>query len=321
MDNLAHTLAGVALAQAGFRRMSALGTATLVIGANLPDVDALSYVLGDSVDAFVIRRGWTHGILALIVLPLLLAGCMIAWDRLVRRRLYRSPEPVNPRGLFVLAAVGIWSHSLLDLVNTYGVRLMMPFSDRWFYGDTLFVIDPWVWGALALGAIISSSRRRRDVARPDRPAQIALGAVAAYMSVMAVSSQVGRSIVERQAVAGPAARTMVSPVPFNPLHRRVVRDLGTWYEIGELDWWPRPQYSARRITRKGADFPQSRAAAESEEGAAFLSWARFPRFDINAGRVQERVTITDLRYSDESGRGWASVVIPLPPEQPEWDGR
>jgi inner membrane protein len=311
MDNLAHTLAGAALGQAGLRRLSALGTATLVIGANLPDVDALAFVFGDQVDAFVIRRGWTHGILALVVLPFVLAGIVIGWDRLVRRRIHAAAEPVNPRRILILAAIGIWSHSLLDLVNTYGVRLLMPFSDRWFYGDALFIIDPLVWGALAVGAGISRARLYRDAGNPYRPARVALVAVSLYMTAMAVSSRVGQSIVERQAAAGPAARTMVSPVAMDPLRRRVVRDLGTWYEIGELDLWPEPRYTANRITRKGADFPQSRAAAQTDVGAAFLAWARFPRFDVNVRRVQETVTITDLRYADESGRGWAMVVIPL----------
>src|SRR5688572_30083424 len=99
MDNLAHTLAGAALGQAGLRRLSALGTATLVIGANLPDVDGLAMVFGDQVDAFVIRRGWTHGVLALVVLPFVLAALMMAWDRFVRQRMYASALPVNPRGI------------------------------------------------------------------------------------------------------------------------------------------------------------------------------------------------------------------------------
>src|SRR5690606_41039625 len=37
-------------------------------------------------------------------------------------------------------------------MNTYGIRLLMPFDRRWFYGDALFIIDPWVW--LLLGATV-----------------------------------------------------------------------------------------------------------------------------------------------------------------------
>ena len=30
---------------------------------------------------------------------------------------------------------------LLDWLNTYGVRFLMPFDGTWFYGDALFIID------------------------------------------------------------------------------------------------------------------------------------------------------------------------------------
>ena len=40
---------------------------------------------------------------------------------------------------------------MLDWLNTYGVRLLMPFDGRWFYGDALFIVDPWVW--LLLGTV------------------------------------------------------------------------------------------------------------------------------------------------------------------------
>ena len=47
------------------------------------------------------------------------------------------------------------THPVLDWLNNYGIRLLMPFSPRWFYGDAVFIIDPWLWLALggALGAI------------------------------------------------------------------------------------------------------------------------------------------------------------------------
>src|SRR5688572_23430989 len=149
MDNICHTLVGAALARTGLKTRTTLGAATMMIGANFPDIDILTAPFGRALE---MRRGWTHGVLALVVLPFVLTAIMMAWDRFVRQRMYASAPPVNPRGILILAGIGIWSHSLLDLVNTYGVRLLMPFSDRWFYADALFIIDPLVWGLLALGA-------------------------------------------------------------------------------------------------------------------------------------------------------------------------
>ena len=309
MDNIAHTLAGIALAEAGLRRRTGLATATLAIGANLPDVDALIYVVGSSVDALAFRRGWTHGILAMVLLPFLLAGVMLAWDRLVRRRRARPGDPVDARWLLALAAAGIWSHPLLDLLNTYGVRLLMPFSNRWFYGDTLFIVDPWLWGSLAVGIVLSRVRRRRGAAGPEAPTRLAIAALTAYIAVMAVSSAVGRSIVDRQAPGGQLGSTMVAPVPVTPIRRAIVRDLDTSYETGTLTWIPGPRYSPQVRTQSGRTRDGVDAARRTEEVAAFLSWSRFPHFTTVPGRDSTLVRITDMRYP---GQPWASVEVVVP---------
>ncbi|MEO1084814.1 MAG: metal-dependent hydrolase [Acidobacteriota bacterium] len=160
MDPLTHTFLGGALAESGLKRRSALATATLMLGANLPDVDVLSYVWGSDA-ALGFRRGWTHGVLAMVVWPFVLTLLMLAVDRWLRRRRSDPGPPADPRQLLLLYAVAIWSHPLLDWLNTYGVRVLMPFRGDWFYGDALFIIDPWVW--LMLGGVLflahSTSRR------------------------------------------------------------------------------------------------------------------------------------------------------------------
>jgi hypothetical protein len=45
MDPLAHTLFGASMAEAGLKRKTALATATLIIGANIPDVDAVAMLI------------------------------------------------------------------------------------------------------------------------------------------------------------------------------------------------------------------------------------------------------------------------------------
>lgn len=136
MDNLCHTLFGAALGEAGLKRATPLAMATLLVGANLPDVDAVTYVFADAPTSVEFRRGWTHGALAMGVLPLALAGAMAAWDRFVRRRRHPEKTPARFPALLLLAFVSVLSHPCLDFLNTYGVRFLYPFSRRWFYGDT-----------------------------------------------------------------------------------------------------------------------------------------------------------------------------------------
>ncbi|MBA2663864.1 MAG: metal-dependent hydrolase [Bradymonadaceae bacterium] len=159
MDNLAHSLLGATLAQAGLKRYSPLATATLVIGANLPDIDALTTVLGSDASLYY-RRGLTHGVLAMVILPILLAITMILYDRHVRRRRDPTKDPALFLPLLALAYIGTLSHPVLDWLNTYGVRVLMPFDGRWFYGDTLFIVDPWFWLLMAASVVFAHSHTK-----------------------------------------------------------------------------------------------------------------------------------------------------------------
>jgi inner membrane protein len=311
MDNLAHTLAGLALAEAGLRRKTAFGATTLAIAANLPDLDAMIYFVGDGIDALAFRRGWTHGILAMLVLPLLLAACMRGVSRL------RKPDATSPpaswRWLIALSAIGVWSHPLLDLLNTYGVRLFMPFSGRWFYGDALFIIDPWLWLSLLAGILLSRRRALRHAPDAPRPARVAISLLSVYIIAMAASSRLGRGAVERQADGERATRVMVSPIPVTPFRRLVVRDLGDRYQTGDVTLGTDARYYPRADTPTGRDTELAAAAARTPEGAAFLTWSRFPRFATEpANDGGQYVRISDMRYADVRGRGWASVVVRIP---------
>jgi inner membrane protein len=185
MDNLTHTLVGAAIGRAGAARATPLATATLVVAANAPDIDVLAFSQGPYF-ALAFRRGITHGWPALVVLALVVALVMLAWDRWVRRRRDSLAEPARAGPLLTLSAVGVLSHPALDWLNTYGVRWSMPLDDAWSYGDTLFIIDPWIW--LALGGLLyltgGGSRRRI----------IGWGVLAAATTALVLTAPVGAAV-------------------------------------------------------------------------------------------------------------------------------
>lgn len=148
MDPLTHTLVGASLAGTRLGEKTRLATAALVIGANLPDVDVLSYFRGSDV-ALGFRRGWTHGFLALVFLPALLAGILWLWARWRPRR--EGSRALSPGWLLGLCYLACLTHPFLDWLNTYGMRWLMPFRDTWFYGDSVFIMDPYLWLILGLG--------------------------------------------------------------------------------------------------------------------------------------------------------------------------
>jgi inner membrane protein len=158
MDNLTHSLVGAALAEAGPRDRFALATPTLILAANVPDVDVVSYLIGDEFAALAWRRGITHGVPALLLWPFVVAGLILAWDRFVRRRRDPTVRPARFGPLATLAALGALTHPALDWLNTYGMRWWLPFDGAWSYGDSVFIIDPWLW--LGLGGVVFLARSR-----------------------------------------------------------------------------------------------------------------------------------------------------------------
>ncbi len=328
MDNVCHTLVGAALAQAGLKRRTRFATATLLIGANLPDLDALAYPLGGSLCALSFRRGWTHGVAALLILPSLLAGAVLLWHRVASRRSLRATPAADaapaPRAgqLWLLSAVSVFTHPLLDYLNTYGVRWLMPFTGRWWYGDALFIVDPWIWAVLAAGIVLSrraeraAARRAGTQAAWARPARWALAIVAGYAALMWSASALGARMVERQ-LRGRGAeaprRIMAAPVPVNPFRRWVVIEDGEVYRFGTINWLRRPAFLlSPLVVAKQASDPLAQAAARTPEGRRFLGWARFPFFEIEASGPDRIVHLVDARYTLDPEAGFGALAVRLP---------
>jgi inner membrane protein len=253
------------------------------------------------------RRGWTHGVLAMLLLPVLLAALLWLWHR----RFPRAEPAARPDRLLLLAAIAVWSHPLLDLLNTYGVRLLMPFSARWYYGDALFIVDPWGWGLLLLGILASRRLANRNNPRWALPARGALLAFAGYAAAMALGSRLAAGAAERETAGPVALRVLAGPRFGRPFEREVIRELPDGsYELGRAVLGSRWHYRATLRIARGEQDPAAQAAARTPEGAAFLRWARFPRFETGPQRgAGVPVRLSDVRYGGARGQSWASVTV------------
>ena len=130
--------------------------------------------------------------LAQVALPIALAGVMWAIAR-ARPHAVRTAHPPAPartrphlpapdfRSLLLLSYVGVISHVFMDFLNSYGVRLLMPFSGRWFYGDALYIVDPWLYLVLGrrrlAGVARSGARGSRRAAPAGAASRCAVAAV------------------------------------------------------------------------------------------------------------------------------------------------
>lgn len=300
MDNVCHTLLGAAMGEAGLKRATRFGMPVLLIASNLPDLDVFAFAA--DIPAVALRRGWTHGVLAQLLLPVIFTGLVLAIDRW---RPPRGAPPARALPLLVLSYAGVLSHVFLDWLNTYGIRLLMPFSPRWFYGDAVFIVDPWLW--LSLGAGVFLSRRWR-VWRPQasavQPARIALVLAAVYIGAMIVSARAARALVEDAWIdargAAPDA-LMVGPAFVNPFRKSIIVDAGDRYVEGRFTWLPvRVAFDGRPVPKNAHDPAVARAQADRDL-RAILVWARFPFYEVQPVADGTRVTVRDMRFGPRLG--------------------
>lgn len=269
-----------------------------MIAANLPDVDVL--VFASSTPAISFRRGWTHGIVAQIVLPIALTAVVWSIDRIARALAARRSgqrtdhASIDVMWILLLSYAGVYSHVLLDYLNNYGVRLLAPFDWRWLYGDAVFIIDPWLW--LALGAGVWLSLRRRVT----RPARGALIFTVCYSLAMLWSARAARDVVIRTWIdtrgQAPIA-LMVGPRPITPLTRDVIVDAGDRYETATFSWIGPTVTFDRGSVPKNDTLPAVGLARATDPMRHFLTWSRFPFWTVTGGANGDSVTVGDMRFA------------------------
>jgi inner membrane protein len=274
-----------------------------MISANIPDLDVLVFFTGATPVAF--RRGITHGVVAQVLLPVLLTGAFMLIARMRPSAARDDRPPLRPAWLLVLAFAGVYSHVFLDWLNNYGVRLLTPFNWRWFYGDSMFIVDPWLWLVLGIGVRLT---RRRHVPAPARGALLV---TACYILVMVLSARTARGIVERvwrDTRGVPPVALMVGPVPVSPFTRDVIVDAGDHYETGTFSWWTRSVTMSPERVPKNDDRPEVTAARATPGVRAFLVWSRFPYWTVHAEGNQTRVSVFDMRFPSTGGFSGSAVV-------------
>jgi len=303
MDNLTHSLAGALLGQMGLKRLTGRAMPTLIIAANLPDIDALATLIGPS--SLALRRGLTHGPIAMIVLPLILTTAMLAWNRW--RPLRDGAPPVRPGALLSLALIGTLTHPALDWLNSYGIRLLEPFSSRWFAGDTLFIIDPWLWLALILGLWLSIRNERSGRENFGRSAIAAFAAICVYVLANGLITRHAEVLTERELAHRRITPELVvaNPVPVEFWKRNMLwRDQASYGDGDYVVGRGAPALSRRGDV--GLDHPRLVAVANRPDVAAFLFWSRMP---IVVEQPDGMTYLTDQRFA--SGIARARFAVPL----------
>src|SRR5690349_21979895 len=137
MFNTTHTFVGLAIARTGAAKWAPHAAVTAVIASNFPDIDSIAGFWGTA-SYLDHHRGITHSLIGVPILSLLLSLVMYFFSG-------------NFVRTYAVALIAMVTHPALDYLNPYGVRPFLPMNGTWYYGDTLFIFDPYLDAALLIG--------------------------------------------------------------------------------------------------------------------------------------------------------------------------
>ena len=307
MDNLTHTAIGLFLSRIGPGRWSQRGLPILLVAANLPDIDVVMAV-GGPLNYLHYHRHLTH---SLVMMPVM-ALFAVAIVRLAGRK------PVQWAGAFAAALLGVGSHLLLDWTNIYGIRLLLPFSERWLRADITSVVDPWIWALLALG--IAGPFLARLVG-----SEIASGPVrerhhgrgwAWFVLLMLLFYDCGRGVLHARAEAALGARLYEGAVPLrvaampstaNPLAWRGIVETSNAYWLQDVHFGAGQPAPRAEVFHKPETEPALEAARRSQTFQTFLAFSQFPLWRVTPDSQSENgklVELYDLRFGTPLAPGF-----------------
>ena len=285
MDSLTQVVLGASIAGVcaprGHRRWALLLGAAL---GTLPDLDvAIRY--GDAVKDFTFHRGFSHSLFVLLPFSVLLWVVLQRWW---------APVRGAPLRWFAAISLVLMTHPLLDAHTAYGTQLLWPLESPPVMWSTLFIIDPVYTLPLLVGVIVAA------IAPASKRAGIALGAGLLISCSYLAWSWVGKTVVEREAMAelsklGLAKAALFStPTPFNTLLWRVV----VLTENGYLEG-----YDSLLVDEDPIQFEFYRSDNEAMRAASNV-WAVsrlrwFAQDFVKAEIDDDRLVITDLRMGAE----------------------
>lgn len=305
MDNVTHTLVGLMLARAGLTRGEKGSAVMMMLAANAPDMDVFPGLTG-SLNYLEIHRGYTH---ALPCAPLVALAPLLLVTLFTRARITLSA--------YLACLIGVLSHLLLDWTNVYGIRLMMPFSSKWFRLDSTDIVDPMILAILLLAlaapglvSLVSSEIGSRKGKGPRRGwAWFALLALVAYDTGRWVAHERAVSVVDAHTYMGaPAVKVFAFPARFSVLGwRGVVQGTGFFYDV-PVDLSKNFDAEAGQFSYPAGPSPALDAARATRTFQVFGSFNQVPFWRVSPVVDAVKVELIDLRFGTAAHPGFEAAA-------------
>jgi inner membrane protein len=316
MEPVTHALTSIALGRAGLNKITRAATPMLLVSGLIADVDWVTRLGG--ADTFLRgHRTVTHSLAGTAAIVAAVAAASWFTGR-------KYPKfAVGILHALAICTIGAGAHLLLDMLNGYGLKLLWPFSPKWFAWDLADAVDSWILFFLLVGLLvpelfrlvleeIGSKPKRRG---RQRGAIFGLVCVALVIAGRAFAHERAMALLDSRDYRGQTPLVVAAfPRPSNPL---------LWSGVVETDNalfnLEVPLGPGRRFDPELADVhfkPESsvtlKNAVSSSTAIEFLNFARFPLASVQPEADGFRVRLRDARFESElAGRRGVIAVIHL----------
>ncbi len=300
------------LARAGVGKKVPRAGLLLMVAANAPDIDIVSW-FGGPVVYLEYHRWFTHAIAAMPFMAALSMG--IAW-------LFARGKPFPWLRALGAALVGVASHLLLDFTNVYGIRLLLPFRPDWLRLDITNIVDLWIWGifalaviAPALGKLVNSEIGAKSDSRRGW-AICALLLVGGYEYGRYLAHERALATLDARIYNGEApSRVAAFPTSWNALKWRGLVETPDAYRLFDLDLAGDFNPGGGTLLYKAEPNPAIVAASRDPVFQRFMSFSAFRLWrtlPVAEPEGATEVRLFDLRFGTPQNPGFVTTGIVNP---------
>jgi inner membrane protein len=314
MEPVTHALTSLALGRAGLNKLTRAATPILLVSGWAADVDWVTR-LGSASAYLRGHRTATHSIAGAMVIAALVA--LAAW--LLGKKYQKFAVSISLG--FLISAIGASVHLFMDLLNAYGVKLLWPFSQKWYAWDVADSVDSWILFFLIaglfvpelFGLVLDEIGSKPKVHGRQRGAIFALACVCLVIG--------GRAFLHARAIAMLDSREYRAQTPLLVAAFPKSSNPFLWNGVVETDNavfnLEVPVGLGRAFDPEQADVhykPQPVAALQSAVvcpvAVEFLNFARFPLASVQPEGDGFQVRLRDMRFATElpGNRGIVAIV-------------
>jgi len=316
MEPVTHALASIALGRAGLNKITRAATPMLLVSGLIADVDWVTRLGG--ADTFLRgHRTVTHSLVGTAAIIAVVAAA--SW--FTGRKYPKFAVGIFPA--FAICAVGAGAHLFLDMLNGYGVKLLWPFSPKWYAWDLADAVDSWILFFLLAGLLLPELFRlvlEEIGSKPkrhgrQRGAIVGLVFVALVIAGRAFSHQRAIALLDSRDYRGQTPLEVAAlPRPSNPfLWSGVVETDNAIFNL-EVPLGPGREFDPELADVHFKPEPSLtlKNAVSSSAAIEFLNFARFPLASVQPQGDGFQVRLRDMRFASElAGRRGVIAVIDL----------